>query len=214
MTTPTYPSSALVTLDDVFAHLNISSTEDQTAVASEMQGFIAAATEFIEYQTGPIIPRVCTEVHNGGGVTIVLDNPPVLQVQSVTEWIGPTGYELLNAELGADTGAYAYSLDDPAAGIICRRYSGGIAGRFIPGFRNIAVVYQAGRQTVPADIRMATLEDIRGLFTQTQYSNRAGSFGAGSDAGDSWSPTSMNPVGTFPRLAALLSSKSRIPSIA
>lgn len=212
MTAPAYPT-ALVTLEDAFDHLNIDDASVD-AVGDELKGFIAAATEFVEYQTGPIIPKTFTEVHSGGGLTIVLDNPPILSISAVTEYIGPTGYPLTAAELGAAGGMYAYSIDDPEAGIICRRYYGGLVGRFAAGYRNVIVTYTAGRATVPADIRMAVLEDIRGLFTQTQYSNRVGTFGAGSTSSDAWAQGPANPVGTFPRLAALLAAKNRTPSIA
>lgn len=210
MTTPT----ALVTFDDVVGHLNLTGT-DYSASVNELQGFIDAATEFVEYQTGPIIPRPYTnEVHSGGGPVIVLDHPPVLTVDSVTEFLGPTSFVLTDAELGGTSGLYAYSLDNPDEGVICRRTIGGLVTRFASGYRNVLVSYTAGRNKVPADVRMAVLEDIRGLFTQTQYSNRAGSFGAGSEMPDSWAASSSNPVGTFPRLAALLAAKTRTPSIA
>jgi len=142
MTQPTGPSE-LVTLDDVLAHLNIDNpTANQT---TELQGFIDAATIYIQAQTGPIIPKQFTETHNGGGTTIVLRNPPVMQVDSVVEYVGPTGYTLTRADLGTDSGAYSYSLDDPRGGIIRRRWNGGLVGAFIGGERNVLVTYWGGQ---------------------------------------------------------------------
>ena len=199
--------TALVTLDDVADHLNLTDLTN----AGELAGFIDAATAFVEFQTGPIIPREVTEVHNGGGVRIILDNPPVLSVTSVTEYVGPTGYALTQTELGTTAGSYSFSLDDPQRGIITRRYNGGLAGPFMGGISNIKIVYTAGRDAVPADIRMAVLEDLRGLWAQTQRGNSSGRPVPG---GDTWTESPMNPIGTFPRLAALLAGPSRTPSIA
>lgn len=203
------PITSLVTLDDVHAHLNL---PDSSADA-EIMGFIEAATAFVEFETGPIIPQQFTEVHDGGGISIVLDNPPVLSVDSVTEYVGPTGYTLTQSELGSPTGAYAFSIDDAARGILTRRWSGGLVGPFVGGTKNIQIVYTAGLTSVPYDIRMAVLEDIRGLYTQTQYGRPGASFGGGigSEAADQWSAV---PMRQFPRLAALLEGPSRAPSIA
>lgn len=205
--------TSLVTLDDAKAHLNIDPTD--TTYDAELQGFIDAATAFVQFETGPILYQAFTEVHSGGGPTIVLDNPPIIAVDTVIEYVGPTAYTLTQAELGATTGQYSWSLDDANAGIIARRYSGGFVGNFAAGYRNVYVSYTAGRTSVPADVRMATLEDLRGLWTQTQYARPSAQFGSGiGGQADNWTETPMNPIGTFPRLTALLQGPSRTPSIA
>lgn len=206
--------TVLVTLADVHTHLQIPLSN--TTYDTQLQGFIDAATAYVQFQTGPIINQTYTEVHSGGGPTIVLDNPPLISVTSVIEYIGLSAYTLNPAELGTDGGFYAYSIDDPNAGILCRRYAGGLAGSFAPGYRNIAVVYTAGLTSVPGDVRMAVLEDLRGLFTQTQYGGPSASFGGdiGDTSQDDWNESMNNPVGSFPRLAALLQGPSRTPSLA
>lgn len=216
MSAPSGPS-ALVSIDDVYAHLNIPTADQTTDLAAELQTFIDAATTLVEFVTGPVVPKQYTENHNGGGETIVLYNAPVMQVDSVTEYVGPVAYPLTLVTLGQtdSIGPYSYTLDDPASGIIRRRWSGGIAGPFIGGSRNIAITYWSGRAAVPGDVKLATLEDIRGLYTQTQYGPAAGGVGgAAGQIGDSWAPTRGNPVGTFPRLTALLKSAQRTPAIA
>lgn len=206
MTQPTGPTS-LVTLDDVKAHLNID--PNVTDGDTELQGFIDAATAYIQSLTGPIVPRQFTETHSGGGSTIVLRNAPVLQVDSVVEYVGPTGYTLTRADLGTDGGAYSYSLDDPRAGIIRRRWNGGLVGAFIGGERNVLVTYWAGQASVPADIRMAVLQDIAGLYQPSQM----GTNPYGSDTALGNAP--LNPMNLFPRVAEILSATStRTPSIA
>jgi len=197
---------ALVTLDDVHKHLNI--PDSDTTHDVELQGFIDAAEAIIVYNVGPVEETTFTEVHSGGGPTIVLDNPPVISVTSVTEYVGPVAYALTQAELGVAAGAYSFSLDDPAAGIICRRYTGGLAGNFAGGYRNVQVVYVAGRATVPADIHMAVLEDLRGLYQESQQGGRPSFTGTAEE--ETWS---AGPMHLFPRLAGILSGPSRTPSI-
>lgn len=196
----------LVTLSDVIAHLNLDDidSDDET----ELQGFIDAATTFIQNATGPILYQTFTEIHSGGSPVICLFHPPVVSITSITEYIGPVGYTLTEAELGQPGGAYAYSIDDPRSGIIRRRYSGGFVGNFAPGDHNIQVTYVAGRSTVPADIRMAVLQDIAGMWQPSQqgsnpyYDNQATGNGP------------LNPIGMFPRVAAILSDASkRTPAI-
>lgn len=198
---------SLVTVSDAKDHLNIPSTD--TSHDTKLQGFIDAADAVITYLTGPVEPTSYTEVHSGGGPTIVLLHPPVISVQSVTEYVGPTAYTLTQAELGQSAGAYSFSLDDPEAGIIARRYTGGLAGNFAGGYRNVAVTYTAGRTTTPADIRMAVLEDLRGLYQQTQMFGRPPFSSSATE--DDWSPA---PMHLFPRLSMLLDGPSRTPSIA
>ena len=207
MTQPSGPTE-LVTLSDVTAHLNIDNpTADQQ---NELNGFINAATAYIQSFTGPIIPQQFTETHNGGGTTIVVYNPPVMQIDSVVEYIGPTGYTLTRADLGTDGGTYAYSLDDPRAGIIRRRWNGGIVGPFIGGERNVLITYWGGQSAVPADIRMAVLQDIAGLYQPSQLGTNP--YG-GNDPSLGNAP--LNPIGMFPRVAEILSATARrAPSIA
>jgi hypothetical protein len=204
----------LVTLDDVKTQLQIPATTGN--YDDQLQGYIDAATAYIQQATGPILNRTCTEVHSGGGLTIVLDDPPVLTVTSVTEYVGPTAYPLTQAELGTATGAYAFSLDDPQAGIICRRFTGGLAGRFAGGYRNVQVVYVAGVVAVDPSIRFATLMDIQGLWTQTQEGGPSTAFGGqiGETGSDGWTASPSNPIGAFPRLAAMLEGNKRTPAIA
>jgi hypothetical protein len=197
----------LVDLTDVKAHLNINPAD--TSNDAELSGFIDAATAYILNLTGPIDATQYTEVHSGNGPAIVLRNVPVVSVQSVTEYIGPTAYVLTQSELGAATGAYAFSLDNPQAGVLTRRYNGGIVGAFAGGVRNIVVTYTAGRGYVPADVRMAVLQDIAGLFQPSQEGSNP--YYANAAAGNA----PLNPIGMFPRVTEILSAPTRrTPSIA
>lgn len=206
MTDPTGPTE-IVSLEETIAHLTLD--DDTDLDEDKLQGFIDAATTYIQGKTGPIIPVQFVEVHNGGGPTIVLRNAPVLQVDEVIEYVGPVPYTLTAAELGINPGQYTYSLDNPAQGILARRYSGWQVGAFSPGKRNVKVTYWGGRATVPADIRMAVLQDIAGLYQSSQLGSNP--YGAWGEAGNG----PLNPMSIFPRVAAILDTPAmRGPAIA
>lgn len=196
----------LVDLDDAKTHLNIAASD--TSQDAELLGFIDAATAYVLNLTGPINATSYTEVHSGNGPTIALRNLPVIAVQSVVEYIGPTAYTLTQSELGATTGAYAFSLDNPQAGLLTRRYNGGIVGSFAGGYLNIVVTYTAGRGYLPGDVRMAVLQDLAGLFQPSQEGSNP--YYATPQAGNA-----PNPVGMFPRVTAVLTAATkRAPSVA
>lgn len=206
MTTPSV--TELVTLPEVLAHLNQDSNPPGPAQLDELQGFLDAATAYIQNLTGPIIPQTFTETHNGGQSTVFVFHPPILTVTTVVEYVASTGYPLTQVALGDPTGAYAFSVDDVKSGAIRRRYNGGLVGPFMGGDHNIAVTYIAGLATVPADIRMAVLQDIAGLFQPSQLGGNPYDSSGGSGN------TPLNPIGMFPRVAEILSAPSmRVPGI-
>lgn len=195
--------AAIVSLAEVKTHLNVTSTNNDT----ELQGFINAATAQADYWFGPTRRIAYTnEVHDGGWPTIVLFNSPILSVESIKEFIGPTEHDLTLQPPGSTVDNYGYSIDDPQSGVIVRRSAAGTAIPFMAGPRSVIVSYTAGTLAVPADVRMAVLEDIRGLWQQTQQGRRP----AGPEE-DVWN---VGPLRMFPRLAALAADPSRIPSIA
>lgn len=201
--------TALVTLPDVYAHLNIPSGNQTPDLSAKLQGFIDAATVYVQNFTGPIIPTTYTEIRNGGGGKILVDNPPILTVTSVTEYLGPVAYPLTQVTYQTtDVGAYSFSIDDAEAGIITRRTSGNLVSRFSSGTNNVVIVYVAGRTSVAADIRLAVLQDIAGLYGPGQLGNSP--YGNQGEIGN----TPLNPIGLFPRVAAILSAPSmRTPAI-
>lgn len=199
MTEPT----AIVTLADVKQFLRITSTDaNRDAVLTR---YIAAATQWATYVSDAIIPTTYTnEVHSGGGPTIVLFNTPVVSVTSIIEYVGVTGYTLNASEAGTNQ-AYGYSIDNPAAGVISRRWNG-IVGSFIGGRNNIVVTYKAGFEVIPADIATYVLMDLQVLY-QASWSGRrqSSSGGEGFDR--------QLPLNAFPRLASLMQSSRRTSAI-
>lgn len=200
--------TALVTLADVHQHLNIPDTDTSHDV--ELGGFIDAATAFISYIAGDVIPADYTETYETYRAdTILLRHVPVLQVTSVTEYIGVMSFTLTEQPPGQTVDNYGYSLDLPSAGLLVRRSAVGTRTPFLGP--NVMVTYTAGRATVAGDIRMATLEDIRGLYQLTQLGGRPLFGTAGTNPSEDWR---VGPLKLFPRLAALLDGPGRTQSIA
>jgi hypothetical protein len=194
----------LVTLADVKEFLNIT----VSAHDARIQRYLDAAASQIAYITGPIAPQQFTETFDGGGTFIMLRNPPVLAVLSVIEYIGLTPWTLTNQPPGSTTSQYGYSLDEPSSGKLVRRNSAGMAQRFMGGDQSIVVTYTAGMSVVDPAIYLAVLEDIRGLYSQSQFG--AQPTPGGHEPDDLWS----SPMSTFPRLQAILQGFQRIPGIA
>lgn len=198
----TYPTE-IVSLADMRSYLNIAA--GQTGRDTVLQSYIDGATAWMTYASDGIIPTVYTdEVHSGGGPKIVLFNTPILTVASIIEYVGYIAYTLLPSEAGGNE-TYGYSIDNPEAGIISRRWNG-MVGNFVAGPNNIVVTYTAGFATIPADIVLAVKMDIQGLWNQTQQGRRQGSNG-----GDQFSGNL--PLTAFPRLASLMTSSRRTSAI-
>lgn len=152
-----------VSLADAKAHLNIGvNTYDV-----ELQAFIDAAEAVIAQRVGPLAATSVTARVRGGNAELVLPVLPALSITSVT----PVGGTALTAStLYLDTGSalVTYVSGSPFAS------------------KSYDVVYQAGRTTLPADLRMAVLELVRHLW-QTQR-------GSGTRPGGPLSDTAANTV--------------------
>lgn len=201
----TYPTS-ICTLDDVHSQLSIPSTD--TSNDALLVRYINAATDYVNYISGTILPTVFTnEVHNGGTSRIKLFNAPILTVASVIEYVGLTAYTLVQSERGGTINPYSYSIDNAEQGYLSRVWSG-MVGPFVGGDNNIVVTYTAGYATVPDSIWLATLQDIQVLYQQTKYG------GDLSGVGDTQDSFGVTPINAFPRLANLLTGSRRVQAIA
>lgn len=177
----------LVDLPSVKAHLNIPAND--TRADSELQGFILAAADLARDHCGPFLPETHTQYFDGGTSTVVPDWRPVASILSLTEYYGLSGYLLTEQSLGAQTNAYAFTVDY-STGQITRRTFGGGAARFAYGSKNLKLVYTAGRSGhVPWTVRLGALELIRHLWQLTQQGGRPKVGGAGYDGTDMSIPT-------------------------
>jgi hypothetical protein len=200
--------TALVTIEDVHQHLNIPDTDMSHDV--ELQGFIDAATAFITYVAGDVIATDYAETYETWRTDVImLRHVPVLTVTSVIEYIGVMAYTLTSQPPGQTVDNYGYSLDFPDAGLLVRRSGVGTRTQFLGS--PVVVNYTAGRATVPGDVRMATLEDIRGLYQLTQLGRRPAFGSTSANPSEDWR---VGPLNLFPRLAALFDGPGRAQSIA
>lgn len=198
--------SGLVDLTvDVKPHLNI--PPEDTSQDAELVGFVEAATPIIEDITGPVLPRTITEMHDGGGVTIMLRNAPVLSITSIVEFSGPITFTLAVVADAAHGTTYSVTWDND--GLIVRR-TVGTTSVFPNGPDAVLVTYVAGCSQVPPNARLAALELIRHNYQQTQLGGRP-AFGGGDAMEDTFTPSGY----AVPhRVVELLGPNRRTPSVA
>lgn len=195
----------LVSLADVKDYLSITSTV--TAHDGRLQRYIEGATSMLVDVIGPISPTTFVETHDGGRPFIMLRNPPIISVTSITEYIGLQGFVLTDQPLGATTSMWGYSLS-PQSGKVTRRGSVGDPIPFQGGRMSVSVTYVAGQSVIDPAVTLAALEDIRGLYSQTQFSATT------VVVGDLPQDNAWTPVGTFPRLQAILQGLERVQALA
>lgn len=180
----------LITLDDLDLALNLNgdtSHEDELAV------YIAAVTAHVANEYGDLPDGTYTEIVNvtaaetDGVVRLMPARQPITAVTSITD---------------GDGTAYTTGLTITADGRI--EHDDLTLGRWI-------VVYTSGYDAVPADLKLAALEDVRGLFQPGQIGPPA-AFGAfGIDSTDTG--TTYRPVRMWPRVDAWIENHS-LPGIA
>lgn len=201
---------AIVTLTEVKLHLNV--PESETQYDTELGTFIAAATPIIEHLVGPVDIRTITnEIYDTGGrQKIILRTVPVVSITAVTEYVGIQAYTLTDQPPGfSNPTLYGYTLKNAASGMVARRANG-----FDMSFlgAEVSISYTAGRASVPADVKLAALDDIRALWSQTQVASRP-QFGGGGVvmSPDRWG--GMQELHMFPRLALLVQSQKFMPGV-
>lgn len=161
---------AAVTLVEVKAHLNISTTTQD----DELAEFIARAEAAIAAKCGPLEPTAKTSRVRGGSSILALPSWPVLSLTSIT----PLGEPALTV---ADYVVTTGGIVEPAVG-----------GSFPSRWYDVA--YQAGRDTLPEDLRLGILELVRHLW-QTQ---RGGSVRPGSRPSEGTANTIPGAAYLFP----------------
>ncbi|MFF2551823.1 hypothetical protein ACFVUS_12535 [Nocardia sp. NPDC058058] len=199
----------LVRMSDVLDHLSL--PKGETTYQTELQRYIDAATPIVEYITGPINKTTYSETYPCAGMTrIVLRNVPVVpgSVSSCVEYVGITAYSLTEQPPGSTADNYGFFIERPEAGTLVRMSSAGLETPFIGVW--LQVTYQAGLSAVPADVKLAVLEDIRALWDQAHNGGRP-RWGGENPGEDGWT---IGPMHLFPRLAAMVENRRRTQSIA
>lgn len=146
---------------------------------NKLTRWIKALTPLIEDLTGPIVPKVYDEWYRGGHTTISLRHrphtglgtSPILNVLAVTEYRGPIPYDLLNVPTPIQGSVYSIMVNKQL-GYIARRTSGGGS---MPFWRdsehddqNVQILYEAGQQEVPANVKMVAVETLKWWWDSTQ----------------------------------------------
>lgn len=167
----------IVTLPDVKEYLRIDSTDHDGD--HELMTMIRSVRPIIETMTGPILPRTFDEKYDGGGNLIQLRNrpsygagtSPVMTLIAASEFRGPIEYPLALIQNPVFGSIYSVELD-ATQGTVTRRTAGGGVLAFMPGRNSVHLVYQAGQQSVPENVRHAALEIIRVNYRTTAPAGR------------------------------------------
>lgn len=189
--TPSY----LVSLADAKRYLNITtSTNDE-----ELRTFIESATQVVEDIVGPVVVRTVTETHTRPGRVIILQQPPIISLISLTSSItGGLGYDASVLDI------------DPVTGIVRRLDGLPLGSRAWVSPVPLRAVYTAGRPIVPAAISMAANVIIDHLW-ETQ---RGHAQGVRPTPGGGRSSPKKGPAPTLPhRALELLRPFRRTPAV-
>jgi hypothetical protein len=170
----------IVTLSEVKAYLQIPNPSQPASTDVIMQGYIDAATEYVENYVGPVTETDYVERHDGYTSEIVLLHRPILRINSLVEVVALVVDNLEESVTRNPIDGYQVNY---RSGKIKRVFSGGYPRIFWPGSRNIEVSYTAGYEPVPAQVRLATLELVTHYWRNGQEAGPTG-VGAGIDAFD------------------------------
>lgn len=177
--------AAIVTLDQVLAHLNLA--DNPPADLSEIELFIDAATAHVAYRFGAFPATSYTEdidvFDDGVGTNRYWLRTKHFPITAVTSATDESGVEH----------ATEFTISTDAEHI---RHDSITSGRW-------TVTYTAG-EAAPADLKLAVLEDIRGLYQPGQIGPPA-TFGAFDI--DDGGTAGFRPVNLWPRIDAWIYSR-------
>lgn len=131
--------------------------------------YLTAVTPIIENIVGPVVVKQYEEWYSGGSVSIQLRQQPVVSLIAVSEYRGPIEYPLSQVQNPA-AGSIFSVMFEPDTGSIVRRAPGGAVMPFgwFSGAGAVHVVYTAGRNPAPDNIRLAAIELIRANYQATE----------------------------------------------
>ena len=156
----------LVSLPDIKDHLHIPATDrthDQMLVR-----WVQAVRPVIENITGPIIPTAYDEWYDLSGCTytVSLRHRPLITLTAVGMYLGPVEYAM--SQVTQPQAGSIFSIMADGGRRLVRRGPGGSMIPFPAGYQSVHVLYTAGFNVVPENVRQATLELIRDNWVPTQ----------------------------------------------
>jgi hypothetical protein len=157
----------LVGLTEVKNYPGVRIPADDFKHDQTLLGYIDAVRSLIEFETGPIIPQFFDEWHDGGHSWITLRHrprvipgmTPLLRLAACSEYNGPIEWSLAIIS-SPDQGQLYSCMVDPQLGRVVRRTAGGGTQPFPNQPQAVHVIYEAGQEAIPANIRLAALEQI------------------------------------------------------
>jgi hypothetical protein len=166
----------LVSLPDVKDYLNLPPTD--RAHDAKLIRFIHAVRPVVEGITGPILPTVYEEWHDGGHWFVQVrrrpstgpGTSPVLRLVGCDEYRGSTKYPLTIIADPSQGSIYSVHMDQ--LGRVTRRSAGGGVISFPAMPESVHVVYEAGQSVVPANVYEGTLELLRVNYQTTMAVGR------------------------------------------
>ena len=154
---------------DVKPWLQVPSSD--TTQDLQLQLIVDMACQWVQSFIGrPVAPTQFDRRYNGWtgwtGAYIELPFYPVIEIVSVTEWWGSSGPHTLSEQTPTNQ-VDGWTCDYPT-GLLTRVFPGLVQKPWFPGARNVEVVWVAGYNPVPADLKVATLELINHWFRNTR----------------------------------------------
>lgn len=116
---------------------------------TELASYITSVSRRIDDLCGPVVKRLVTEQHDGGGSEVWLRKWPVLSVATASQTDYTTA-TILALESNSAKTANDYLLEG-SKGILRRRSSGSDAA-FPTGRQNVVITYYAGRYDTTATV--------------------------------------------------------------
>lgn len=159
------PDSTIVSLAEAKEILHLQSTSQFDAI---VQGYNAAATNWIEYVCGPVIVKTITETLDAFGMTTVLTRPPWLAWVPWT--VVPADLQALGIVLPSPPSpmirVQVYGIEYPASQLYCDPERGLVSQTSrLPFFYGAyRWQYSAGRPIIPAGIYEAAKIVLEHLF--------------------------------------------------
>ena len=174
------PDSTIVSLAEAKEILHLQSTAQFDSI---LQGYNAAATNWIEYVCGPVIVQTVTETVEAFGMTTVLSKPPWIQWlpwQSVPADLAALGI-VLPSPPSPMIRVQVYGIEYPASQLYCDPERGIVSQTSrLPFFYGAyRWQYQAGRPVIAAGIYEAAKIVLEHLFMVERGGTGSGSSSAG-----------------------------------
>ena len=140
--------ASIISLAEAKNHLSAGPVTTWTGDDDELRNFLQAVTEAVESKVGPCVRRSVTQRVNDACAGMVLNQPPVISVTSVTSvWTGGPSWDPSLLVVDADAGIVTVQL-------------GGVPFYWGPW----DVVYVAGRAVVPERFLHGAKELLRHLW--------------------------------------------------